>query len=202
MKVLIVDDHYLVGEGTKTMLESDEKFTAKYVSTGEEALSLLESFDIYIIDIHMPDMSGIELSKKLLEKDSKRIIILYTGFDNQATLSLFTDLGIKGIINKTATKSELINLIHYILDGQTLAPLSIFKDQTLINSEVNKGGLNERELNILKFISDGLSNKQIADELFLSDRAVEYQLSKLYKILNVKNRGEAISTAIHRNLLD
>lgn len=74
-------------------------------------------------------MSGIELSEKLLENNPDRRIILYTGFDTEVSLDLFTKSGVKGIINKTATQSELVNLIKHILNGQTLVPLSIFKNQ-------------------------------------------------------------------------
>lgn len=74
-------------------------------------------------------MSGIELSEKLLENNLDRRIILYTGFDTEVSLDLFTKSGVKGIINKTATQSELVNLIKHILNGQTLVPLSIFKNQ-------------------------------------------------------------------------
>ncbi|WP_156858012.1 response regulator [Oceanobacillus sp. AG] len=201
LKILIVDDHYLVGEGTKTMLESEGEISAKYVSTGKEALSLNEVFDIYIVDIKMPDMTGIELSKELLKKNEKQKIILYTGFADQECLELFTEIGVSGIISKTATKSELIQLIHKVLTDQTIIPLSIFKEKNKnINEESH--GLSERDLVILKAISEGLTNKEIAEKLFLSDRTIEHRLSKIYKALGVKTRGEAITRAIQLKLLE
>lgn len=201
LKILIVDDHYLVGEGTKTMLESEGEISAKYVSTGKEALSLNEVFDIYIVDIKMPDMTGIELSKELLKKNEKQKIILYTGFADQECLELFTEIGVSGIISKTATKSELIQLIHKVLTDQTIIPLSIFKEKNKnINEESHE--LSERDLVILKAISEGLTNKEIAEKLFLSDRTIEHRLSKIYKALGVKTRGEAITRAIQLKLLE
>ena len=204
LEILIIDDHYLVGEGTKTMLESSGEFSVHYVSTAKDALSLNKSFDLYIIDIHMPGMTGIELSKELLRNERTRKIILYTGYADQESLDLFTEVGISGIASKTASSLELIQLIHVILAEHTIVPLSLFenKNSKYVNGSVEKHGLTERELTILKAISEGLSNKEIANELFLSDRAVEYQLTKIYKKMKVKNRGEAISVAIQRNLLE
>ncbi|GIO23018.1 response regulator transcription factor [Oceanobacillus sp. J11TS1] len=202
LKILIVDDHYLVGEGTKTMLESEGDISAKYVSTGKEALILNETFDIYIIDINMPDMTGIELSKDLLKKNKEQKIILYTGFAEQENLELFTEIGVSGIISKTATKSELIELIHKVLAGQTIIPLSIFREKNKKNDEKQNYGLAERDLIIIKAISEGLSNKDIAEKLFLSDRTIEYRLSKIYKSLGVKTRGEAIAAAMQLKILD
>lgn len=201
LKVLIVDDHYLVGEGTKKILESDGEFTVKYVSSGKEALLLSESFDVYIVDIHMPDMNGMELSERLLKIDPERKIILYTGYDNQDNLSLFSRIGVSGIISKTATKEELTNLIEHILDGKTIVPLSIFKGQNKIIDEANKMELTERDLLILRAISEGQSNKEIANELFIADRTVEYRLTQIYKRLGVATRTEAVKVAVQSNLI-
>lgn len=202
VKILIVDDHYLVGEGTKTMLETEEEFSATYVSTGEEALSLNDSFDVYIVDIHMPDMTGIELSEQLLQEKPACKIILYTGFADQEYLGLFTKIGISGLISKTATKSELFQLIHMVLSGHTIVPLSIFRENNKQNMNTEDHGLTERDVIILKAVSKGASNKEIAADLFLSNRTIEYRLSEIYRNLEVKTRGEAITKAIQLNILD
>lgn len=197
VNILLVDDHYLVGEGTKGMLE-EEDFSVHYVSVASKVLEFDRKFDLYIIDIHMPDMSGIELAKKLLEKDKQTKVILYTGFPNHESLHLFTDIGISGVISKTATASELISLIHSVLTGYTIVPLSIFQVDP-INTNIK--GFTEKELNILKYISEGLINKEIAAKLFLADRSVEYRLTKIYRKLGVSTRSEAVKKAIDLKLL-
>lgn len=200
INVLIVDDHQLVGEGTKGMLESEKGFQVQYVANAYEALQLDTQFDIYIIDIHMPEMSGIELSKELLKKNIEAKIILYTGFSEQYNLSLFMQIGISGMINKTATKTELVTLIHTVLSGFTIVPLSIFKqDKESIHTQTYI--LSKRELTILNYISKGLSNKEIAKEIFISDRSVEYHLTKMYNKLNVKTRGEAVAEGMRLKLI-
>ncbi|MEK3906714.1 response regulator transcription factor [Oceanobacillus sp. FSL W7-1309] len=202
LKVLIVDDHYLVGEGTKTILTKGGEISAHYVSSGAEALAMQEEFDIYIVDIHMPEMTGIELSRELLRMNTSRKIILYTGFAEQESLKLFTDIGISGIISKTATISELLNLIQTVAMGQTIVPISIFKSRNMIKSDSKKHGLTERELVVLKEISKGLSNREIADKLFLSDRTIEYRLTKIYRKLGVKSRIEALNMALSNEYLE
>lgn len=199
LNILIVDDHYVVGEGTKNMLEKHENFSAHYVSSGEEALALEESFDIYIIDIQMSHMSGIELSKKLLEIDPDSKIILYTGFEDQASLYLFTEIGISGIISKTSTMEELLNLVENVLSGNTIVPLSIFKNEAI--NKVGIHGLKERDLVILKYVAKGINNKDIAKELFISDRTVEYRLTQIYKLLGVQSRSEAVNVAVQKQLI-
>ena len=202
LKVLIVDDHYLVGEGTKTILTKGGEISAHYVSSGAEALAMQEEFDIYIVDIHMPEMTGIELSRELLRMNMSRKIILYTGFTEQESLKLFTDIGISGIISKTVTISELFNLIQTVAMDQTIVPISIFKSRNMIKSDSKKHGLTERELVVLKEISKGLSNREIADKLFLSDRTVEYRLTKIYRKLGVKSRIEALNMALGNEYLE
>lgn len=202
LKVLIVDDHYLVGEGTKNILTKGGEISAHYVSSGAEALAMQEEFDIYIVDIHMPEMTGIELSRELLRMNMSRKIILYTGFTEQESLKLFTDIGISGIISKTATISELFNLIQTVAMDQTIVPISIFKSRNMIKSDSKKHGLTERELIVLKEISKGLSNREIADKLFLSDRTVEYRLTKIYRKLGVKSRIEALNMALGNEYLE
>ncbi|MFD2133873.1 response regulator [Pseudogracilibacillus auburnensis] len=202
ISILIVDDHHLVGEGTKEMLEGEEKFCVHYVASALEVLDMDTIYDLYIVDIHMPDLSGIELAKKLLKRNNDLKIILYTGLHNQKSLSLFTQVGISGVISKTATKSELITLINTVLSGYTFVPLSIFKHKKQKRTNTYTLGLTEKDLTILKYVSDGLSNKEIAKKLFLADRSVEYHLSKIYKNLNVKKREEAVVEAFRLNLLD
>src|SRR5699024_9924269 len=90
--ILIVDDHHLVGEGTKEMLEGEENFSVQYVTSVEEVLAMDTIYDLYLIDIHMPALSGIELSEKLLKNNAELKIILYTGFSEQKNLQLFTQV--------------------------------------------------------------------------------------------------------------
>lgn len=197
--ILIVDDHQIVGEGTKELLEKEAGFAVQYTSSSKAVLEMGTVFDIYLIDIHMPELSGIELSQRLLKQNKELKIILYTGLSDQKNLELFTQLGISGVISKTATRSELITLIKTVLLGYTIVPLSIFKEaQTAVSKKYN---LAEVDISILQYISKGLSNKEIGEKVFLSDRAVEYRLTKMYKLLSVKTRGEAVLEAVRLGLI-
>lgn len=200
-KILIVDDHQLVGQGTKEMLEGEENLSVYYASSALKALEMDMIFDLYIIDIHMPDLSGIELSQELLTRNKDLKIILYTGLSEQKNLNLFTHVGISGVISKTATKSELINLVNAVLSGYTILPLSMFK-KTQKSKITETHGLTEVDISILKYVSEGLSNKEIGEEVFLTARAVEYHLTKIYKKMDVKTRGEAAMEAVRLGLID
>lgn len=200
-KILVVDDHHLVGEGTKTVLEGENKFIVDYVSSAKEVFELETDYDLYVIDIHMPEQSGIELSEKLLQINTERKVILYTGLTNQKYLELFTEIGISGVISKTATKSELISLVNAVLSGYTIVPLKIFKQQNAQRDSDQSIKLTEKELEILHHVAKGLSNKEIGEKIFTTDRAVEYHLSKIYKKLDVKTRQEAVMEGVRLGLI-
>lgn len=104
------------------MLEGEENLSVYYASSVLKALEMDMIFDLYIIDIHMPGLSGIELSQELLTRNKDLKIILYTGLSEQKNLNLFTHVGISGVISKTATKSELITLVNAVLSGYTILP--------------------------------------------------------------------------------
>lgn len=200
IRILVVDDHQLVGEGTKTMLENEEDFTVQYISRANEVLNIEDDFDIYLIDIHMPGISGIDLSKELLNKNKNSKIILYTGLTDFDDISLFTQIGISGVISKTSTNNELVSLIRSVLSGYTIVPLSLFNNGPRKNRLMGTR-ITENELNILKHLADGLTNKEIADKTFVSHRSIEYQLTKIYRKLNVNSREEAIAEGIRRQII-
>src|SRR5699024_56952 len=190
----------MVGEGTKELLEKEGEFAVQYVSSPKTVLEMNKIFDVYLIDIHMPQLSGIELSQRLLKRNKGLKIILYTGLSDQKNLELFTQLGISGLISKTAARTELITLINTVLSGSTIVPLSIFKE--VKNTLSEKYNVTKEDIAILKHITRGLSNKEIGEEVFLSNRAVEYRLTKMYKLLGVKTRGGAVLEAIRLGVIN
>lgn len=190
IRVLIVDDHQIVGEGTKSMIELEEDMQAEYILNEQEALIKSEAtpFDVYLLDMNMPNCSGIELAKKILHIQTDAKIILYTGFEYVSQFNLLINSGISGIISKSASQQELLMAIRAAVNGYTLLPISLLRqlrtdDITTQQLENKTALLTQKELEILESVSKGSSNKQIADELYMSSRAVEYNLTKIFKKL-------------------
>lgn len=188
IRVLIVDDHQIVGEGTKSMIELEEDMQAEYILNEQEALIKSDAtpFDVYLLDMNMPNCSGIELAQKILHIQTDAKIILYTGFEYVSQFNLLINSGISGIISKSASQQELLMAIRAAVNGYTLLPISLLRqlrtdDITTQQLENKTALLTQKELEILESVSKGSSNKQIADELYMSSRAVEYNLTKIFK---------------------
>ncbi|MGE7942068.1 response regulator [Lysinibacillus xylanilyticus] len=203
--ILLVDDYQMVGIGTKTILENEQDFKVTYLYEVTEVYKefVTQDYDIYLFDIQMPQCSGIDLTEKLLEIHPQAKVILYTGLDCYSQLSLIKNLNIYGIINKTVSYKDLIMTIRATLKGNVLLPFSLFKE--LVQAAPSKDNLcsllTQREISILQSLIKGYSNQEIADQLFMSRRAIEYNLTKIYKKLGVTSRTEAVSELLRLNLL-
>lgn len=205
IRILLVDDHQMVGLGIKTILENEQDFKVTYLYELAEVHKEFETrdYDIYLFDIQMPQCSGIDLTKKLLEIHPQAKVILYTGSDYYSQLNLLMNLNIYGIINKTISYKHLIMTIRATLKGYILLPFSFLKE--LARATHSKDNLytllTQKEISILQSLIKGYSNQEIADQLFLSRRAIEYRLTKIYKKLGVTSRTEAVSEVLRLNLL-
>jgi two-component system competent response regulator ComA len=211
--VLIVDDHQIVGEGTKNMIELEEDIQATYILNEQEAISQSSKtpFDIYLLDMNMPNYSGLDVAQKLLHIQPDAKIILYTGFEYLSQFNLLIDSGISGIVSKSASQQELLMAIRAVLNGYTLIPISLLRqlrveDMTVDNLDTKRASshvtITQKELEILESIAKGKSNKQIADELYMSSRAVEYNLTKLFKKFKVGSRSEALAEAVRKGIIN
>ena len=207
IQLLIVDDHPMVGLGTKNILEEVSDYHITYLSSWQQVIQGIKkkSFDLYLLDINMPNCSGIELSKKILLTHSDAKIILYTGFDYSCQLNTLIELGICGIISKSASYQELMINIQAVLNGYVMIPREMLIRS--LPSNISQGFLvaeqqqefSQKEMDILENLAKGATNKEIADELFMSIRAVEYNLTKIYKKLCVNSRSEAVAKILSNN---
>ncbi|EFI66965.1 MULTISPECIES: response regulator transcription factor [Lysinibacillus] len=203
--ILLVDDHQMVGLGTKAILENEQDFKVTYLHELEEIYKEFEisDYDIYLFDIQMPECSGIDLTKKLLAIRPKAKVILYTGFDYYSQFSSLMNLNICGIVSKTVPYEDLIMTIRATLKGYVLLPLPLLKElkEPIPSSNNLSTLLTQKEISILRSLIKGYSNQEIADELFLSIRAIEYNLTKIYKKLGVNSRTEAVTEVIRLDIL-
>lgn len=203
--ILLVDDHQMVGLGTKAILENEQDFKVTYLHELEEIYKEFEisDYDIYLFDIQMPECSGIDLTKKLLAIRPKAKVILYTGFDYYSQFSSLINLNICGIVSKTVPYEDLIMTIRATLKGYVLLPLPLLKKlkEPIPSSNNLSTLLTQKEISILRSLIKGYSNQEIADELFLSIRAIEYNLTKIYKKLGVNSRTEAVTELIRLDIL-
>jgi len=205
--VLIVDDHPLLGEGTKRLIDNESDMQAEFVTTAEAALEVMQDrrFDLYLYDMNLPGMGGLELARLT---PSEAPILIYSGFNVSADFESLVCAGVVGIVEKTASPKQLIRSLRSALDGFAVLPASLLHRLSLREASIRDGEsptevvlLTEKELTLLKGIQAGRSNKELAESLFLSQRTVEYHLTGIFTKLGVHSRAEAVLSARKQGLI-
>lgn len=206
IKVLIAEDHLMVREGIKNLLEldGDIKIVGE-ADNGQQCLELIKKVnpDIILLDINMPIMNGLEMLKKLREerkKENDKVLIL-TIHNEIEYLTKAVEIGVNGYVLKDSNSIVLRKAIFAILNGEsyietTLTPL--LKERLIKNSE-ESDSLTRREIEVLKLIAEGLFNKEIASKLSISEKTVKNHVSNIFKKINVADRTQAAVYAIRKN---
>lgn len=214
VRILIVDDHPAVGTGTKTMLEQEPDMQVDVISDSMEADQYIQEYDynVMLLDLYMPGLNGIELSKKIKTSYPDMKVLIYTGFDINTHFNLLVESNISGFVSKTATKDQLVTAIRCALREEVVIPLHLFKQLRRAEAHASyercQGdedtlaiSLNEKEQQILNEVSKGLTNRHIAQNLHMSQRSVEYTLTGVFSKLEVRSRTEALIKAKELGLI-
>lgn len=201
--VLIVDDHPLLGEGTRRLIDEEPDMQAVFVASAEAALDTMRSerFDLCLYDMNLPGMNGLELARLT---SSELPILIYSGFDVSADFEALVRAGVIGIVEKTASPRQLIRSLRSALDGFAVLPASLLHRLSLRGADnampdntaaAFSAPLTDKERLILEGVQAGRSNKELAEALFISQRTVEYNLTGIFAKLNVHSRAEAVLAA-------
>ncbi|MGV3487312.1 MAG: response regulator [Tuberibacillus sp.] len=203
MKILLVDDHRSVVEGTKMLIESepDMNVTIETDVYNVPDLVRLHDFDVILFDLYMPNMNGADLAKKVLSYVPDAVILIYSGFDIGPHFNLLMESGVSGFISKTSTRDQLIQSIRCAARKEAIIPMSLLKQ--LRRKEIVLQGedsneptvISQKEDKLLRELAKGQSNKEISKTLLISQRSLEYSLTELFQKLNVNSRVEAIKKA-------
>ena len=210
MTILIADDHPLVREALHQSLEGEEdmKVVAE-ASDGEEAVKLASELkpNVVVMDIVMPRLNGIEATRKIKEIAPDTAILILTAYDDDEYVLGLLDAGAAGYLLKSARGRDLVGAIRAIRAGESVLHPKIIakllKRATTAPVREHKASelLSERESEILKLVTSGMSNKEIAEKLFLSQRTVKAHLTNIFNKLNVASRSEAIVKGLQWGLV-
>lgn len=209
IKIMITDDHSMIREGLKNLLELDGNIEviAEAVD-GEDCLDKLLTVtpDVLLLDINMPKMNGLEVLKKLKERKSKVKVLVLTVHNETEYLMKAVEIGINGYVLKDSESAELKKAIYAINDGEnyiqpSLIPSLNSKMIEKNEDEIKIESLTKRELQVLKELAIGKFNRDIAKEMEISERTVKNHISSIFKKLDVTDRTQAAVFAIKNDLI-
>jgi DNA-binding NarL/FixJ family response regulator len=207
-RIVVVDDHELVRIAMHTLLSERGLNVIGEASTGAEGLSLIQSLepDLALIDVRLPDMSGIQLCKLVREaKPSIRLAILTSSMDKNVVYACL-QTGVQGYLLKDMPGEELFRSICHILEGKsvldpTVTEYALNWIEPRKESEHHKEVLDLRDLEILRLMAQGRTNQEIGKHMYLSENTVKSIINEIYRRLGVKSRVEAVMEAHQRGLL-
>ena len=209
INVMITDDHSMIREGLKQLLELEGDFkVVAEACDGVECLNKLETVTPYVLllDINMPNMNGLEVLQKMKEKRMKIKVLVLTIHSEVEYLLKAVDIGVNGYLLKDSESAELKKAILAVVNGDnyiqpSLIPVlnskMIDRDKDVMKIE----SLTRRELEVLKNLSIGMYNKEIAEKLDISERTVKNHISNIFKKIEVTDRTQAAVFAIRNNLI-
>jgi two-component system response regulator NreC len=210
IRVVIADDHAIVRTGLRALINGEENLTlVGEAAGGVEALDLVSrlSPDILVLDISMPDLDGISVMRRLKAGASTTRILILTVHEDEGLLREAIRSGASGYILKLAAEAELITAIQAIMQGKLYVDPVLMRSM-LLEPQVNPRPappdppLTPREVDILKRIVQGYTNKQISEELVISVRTVEGHRANLMEKLGLRSRVELVRYAKHHQLMD
>jgi len=211
IEVMLVEDHVLVREGTKELLdrEGDIRVVAE-AGDGEEAIWLANArhLDVIVMDIAMPKMNGLEATRRITAVNPEAAILVLTAYDDDEYIFAFLEAGAAGYMLKDASTDDLVKAIRAIHAGESVLHPAVARkvvdyfSQQMVKQRTDQqeqgalGELTERELEVLKLAAKGMTNRKIAEVLFISPRTVQAHMSNIFGRLEVGSRTEAILYAL------
>jgi DNA-binding NarL/FixJ family response regulator len=206
ISILLVDDHNIVREGTRQLLEqSADMHVAGEASDGLEAVNLAEKMqpDVIVMDVRLPRLNGIEATRTITTRFPNIKVLILSAYDDDSYVFPLLEAGASGYLLKTSSGAELAEAIRQVHAGQTaLSPriskkiVSRMNTHQVYRTNNMLEGLTEREMEVLRAAAHGDTNKVIAAKLGISVQTVQVHLRNIYGKLWVGNRSEAVARAI------
>lgn len=203
IKVILADDHAVVRSGIRQFLESTGEIQViAEAENGEEAKHILQQHqpDVVVLDIQMPNASGIEVTRWMRKNDFSTGVLILTAYDEDPYVNAVLQAGANGFVLKTATPEEIIRAVKDVYEGKSvLDPViahRVMKKLTKGNDDHLYESLTDREMEVLGLVAKGYTNKAIGVQLNISDRTVQGHIAHIFTKLQASSRTEAVMKAV------
>jgi DNA-binding NarL/FixJ family response regulator len=206
IRVMVVDDHALHRDGTRQILEaySDLQVVGD-ADSGEVALALVNQLrpDVVLLDIRLPGMNGIEVTRRLTRDHPDVRVLMVSAHDEDEYVRGALEAGAAGYLRKTAPGKELVQAVRAVAGGASVLQSGLTARLLISSRPLERGAndLSERELEVLKLLAEGLHNRELAARMGISTRTVDRHCDNIYAKLGVGSRTEAVVRAISTKLL-
>jgi DNA-binding NarL/FixJ family response regulator len=201
IQVLIVDDHFLlrIGLANSLNVESDMACVAE-ARTGAEALELYRKSlpDVVLMDLRLPDMDGVDATAKLRSEFPNAAVIMISTFDGEDDVYRSLQAGARSYVTKDISRDELLQIIRTVYEGKLSLPAAI---AARLAQRMQRRELTEREREVLRLVVEGLTNKQIAASLHITEVTVKLHVSNILTKLGAQDRTHASTLAIQRGIV-
>lgn len=209
IKVVIADDHVMIREGIKQLLELDGDFqVVGEASDGYECLSVLKEVkpEVLLLDINMPNLNGLQTLERIKKEKINVKILMLTIHNEIEYLEKAKNLGVDGYVLKDSESSILKKAICTVQKGSTyiqsnMAMMLRERQNFMLTYQTGETVLTKREIEVLKLLAEGLFNKEIAYKLLISEKTVKNHVSNIFKKLDVSDRTQAAVYAIRNNIV-
>ena len=204
IRILIVDDHPVVRDGLRGMFANEDDFeVVGEAENGRDAVNRALAFqpDVILMDLRMPEMDGVSAIKLLADEEVEGRVLVLTTYDTDSDVLPAIEAGATGFLLRDAPRDELFRAVRAAAGGEAVLSPSVAARLIDQVRQPTKETVTERELEVLRLVASGSSNRDVAERLFISEATVKTHLLHIYGKLGVNDRAAAVGEAFERGLL-
>ncbi len=210
IQIVVVDDHPVLRDGLSAVLSTQPDF--RVIGEAENGVAAVEIIvelrpDVVMLDLEMPEMDGVETLKRLREHNPDIRVIVFTAFDTDERILAAVQAGAQGYLLKGAPRDQIFEAVRVVHSGDSLLQPVVASKLLREMSQTSKstetfGSVTPRGLDVLRLLARGLQNKEIAEELGITERTVKFHVGTILNRLDAGNRTEAVTIALQRGLIE
>jgi len=210
IRLMLVDDHRMLREGLRRSLEEEGFYVVGEAADGEAAVRLVPAAkpDVILMDVSMPDMDGVEATKRILQNSPEQRVVMLTMHADKDVIDQAIKAGAVGYLTKDCSIDEVIDAVRMAANGETALSPALAKTMLTEVRKIDEKAAREedrlvtkREEEVLQLIADGCSTPEVAQKLYISQKTVKNHLASIYEKLNARDRTQAVLLAVRMGIV-